>query len=570
MLKLFDKNSSIKADTRLLLIFFSVIAFIYISFNGNVHLFDWDEINFAEAAREMMVTGDYLNVRIDYEPFHEKPPLFIWMQLISMKLFGVSEFAARLPNAIAGIITLFVLINIGRKVYDKTFAYLWALAYFGSILPFFYFKSSIIDPVFNLFMFLGVYYLFNFTAYSIITGRNKVKDVIFAGLFTALAFLTKGPVGFLLVFMTWAVFWIFNTRKFKLPVKEILIFVLISFVPALVWYFLIFMQQGEGLIYEFISYQIRLLTTGDAGHEGPFYYHFVVVFFGCFPASIFALNSFRKNVADNMSQIAFKHFNIILLLVVLIIFSIVKTKILHYSSLAYFPVTFLAADYMYRLLKDEKRKHKTVTISTSVIGLILAIALTAFPIILMNIDVFLPQITDKLTNALLRADINWTGMEISSGIILIIGICLFVYFMMKRKFVKGITALFISTAFSIYFFMIFMAPVIENYTQNSAVEFFKSLSGKEVYVHTLGYKSYAPFYYQEKKYENSKYHLSMSGREYEEYLLFGKIDKDAYFSAKVNNYEDYIEKQPELEVLYENNGYIFLKRKKNKIKFDDV
>src|SRR5690606_34523844 len=107
----------------------------------------------------------------------------------------------------------------------------FSLLWFDS--AFFYFKSSIIDPVFNLFMFLGVYYLFNFTAYSIITGRNKVKDVIFAGLFTALAFLTKGPVGFLLVFMTWAVFWIFNTRKFKLPVKEILIFVLISFVPAL-------------------------------------------------------------------------------------------------------------------------------------------------------------------------------------------------------------------------------------------------------------------------------------------------------------------------------------------------
>src|SRR4030042_1849068 len=78
---------------------------LFVPFIGGVHLFDWDEINFAESAREMIVTGDYLTVRIDFLPFWEKPPLFIWMQVLSMKLFGINEFAARFPNAICGIIT---------------------------------------------------------------------------------------------------------------------------------------------------------------------------------------------------------------------------------------------------------------------------------------------------------------------------------------------------------------------------------------------------------------------------------------------------------------------------------
>ncbi|MGL5888758.1 MAG: ArnT family glycosyltransferase, partial [Bacteroidia bacterium] len=69
-------------------------------FLGYAQLFDWDEINFAECAREMMVTGDYTTVQINFEPFWEKPPLFIWMQVLCMKVFGVNEFAARLPNAI--------------------------------------------------------------------------------------------------------------------------------------------------------------------------------------------------------------------------------------------------------------------------------------------------------------------------------------------------------------------------------------------------------------------------------------------------------------------------------------
>jgi 4-amino-4-deoxy-L-arabinose transferase-like glycosyltransferase len=63
---------------------------LFLPFLGSVHLFDWDEINFAESAREMLLTGDFLTVQINYQPFWEKPPLFIWMQAFSMHLFGVN------------------------------------------------------------------------------------------------------------------------------------------------------------------------------------------------------------------------------------------------------------------------------------------------------------------------------------------------------------------------------------------------------------------------------------------------------------------------------------------------
>ena len=124
-------------------------ALLFIPFLGGVHLFDWDEINFAESAREMLVTGDYLTVQINFQPFWEKPPLFIWMQVISMKIFGINEFAARFPNAICGIVTLLIIFNIGRKIRNNLFGLLWVMAYAGSVLPFFYFKSGIIDPWFN-------------------------------------------------------------------------------------------------------------------------------------------------------------------------------------------------------------------------------------------------------------------------------------------------------------------------------------------------------------------------------------------------------------------------------------
>ena len=57
-------------------------AIFFLPFLGSVHLFDWDEINFAESAREMLVSGDWWRVQINFEPFWEKPPLFFWMQAI--------------------------------------------------------------------------------------------------------------------------------------------------------------------------------------------------------------------------------------------------------------------------------------------------------------------------------------------------------------------------------------------------------------------------------------------------------------------------------------------------------
>ena len=124
---------------------------------GAVHLFDWDEINFAEIAREMLVTGDYLRPQMNFEPFYEKPPLFMWMQAFCMKLFGVGEFAARLPNALCGAVTLLTVYRMGTRLRNGVFGLLWTLAYLGSILPNMYFRSGIIDPWFNFFIFEVVY-----------------------------------------------------------------------------------------------------------------------------------------------------------------------------------------------------------------------------------------------------------------------------------------------------------------------------------------------------------------------------------------------------------------------------
>src|ERR1700744_1017624 len=192
-----------KTTTILLIII--VGALFFIPFLGHVHLFDWDEINFAECSREMIKMDDYTRVYVDFKPFWEKPPMFFWMQSTAMKAFGVTEFSSRLPNALCGIVTLIVVFLVGSRIYDRKFGILWALAYGGSLFPNMYFKSGIIDPWFNLFTFLSLYYfiLYHWKRNSFDkegVGQSQLFYVVMSGIFMGLAILTKGQVA-LMVFL---------------------------------------------------------------------------------------------------------------------------------------------------------------------------------------------------------------------------------------------------------------------------------------------------------------------------------------------------------------------------------
>src|SRR5450759_3116350 len=313
--------------------------FFFIHYLGSVHLFDWDEINFAESAREMIVTGNFSRVQIDFHPFWEKPPLFFWMQAFSMKLFGINEFAARFPNAVIGIFSLITLYFIGKRLYDEKFGLLWALAYLGSFLPHLYFKSGIIDPFFNYFIFLSVIFL----AKSIRENEEGkgLRYAFFAGVSIGLATLTKGPVGILIEGISVFVYW--ATLKFKKisEWKNILVFSISCLVIASLWFVPEMINNGFWFIREFLKYQVDLFLKPVAGHSGPFYYHFLIVFLGCFPISVLALPVFfRKDAGSGDKGKYFLRWMLILFWVVMILFSVVKTKIVHYSSLAYFPLSY--------------------------------------------------------------------------------------------------------------------------------------------------------------------------------------------------------------------------------------
>ena len=356
---------------------------------------------FRSCAREMLVTRNYTTVQINFQPFWEKPPLFIWMQALSMKMFGVNEFAARFPNAICGIFTLITVFKIGESVYDKRFGFLWGLSFGGSILPFLYFKSGIIDPWFNLFIFSGICRLVLIT--NNVTSSLTVRNGIFAGVFFGLATLTKGPVAILIALLSVMAFIILQRKLWIFSLASIAAIASSYIIVAGSWFLFLFIIGKQQLINDFLAYQLRLFSTEDSGHGGFFGYHFVVLLIGCFPASLFSFIAWRRFSSDTPFQRFFKNWMVLLFWVVLILFSIVKTKIVHYSSLCYFPLSFLSAYGINKLLTGESKWNSRLKFLGIVISLFLGLAFSLIPLIdnLKEIFISSSMIKDSFTIACL-------------------------------------------------------------------------------------------------------------------------------------------------------------------------
>ncbi|HFE32237.1 MAG TPA: glycosyltransferase family 39 protein, partial [Gammaproteobacteria bacterium] len=100
------------------LLFLAVASSFYLNLWA-VPLFDLDEGAFSEATREMFERGDFISTYLDGQPRYDKPILIYWLQALSVALFGVNEFAFRLPSALAGTGWVLAVLFFLRRVRDE-------------------------------------------------------------------------------------------------------------------------------------------------------------------------------------------------------------------------------------------------------------------------------------------------------------------------------------------------------------------------------------------------------------------------------------------------------------------
>lgn len=538
-------------------------AFLFIPFIGNVHLFDWDEINFAEAAREMLVSGDWVNLTINFEPFWEKPPLFIWLQAGAMWLFGVNEFAARFPNVLVGLVTLCILYFTVLNRYSKQAAIFTVLFYIGSFTPHFYFKSGIIDPLFNLFIFLGALYLVR----SIELKSNK--EFFWSGVFLGLAVVTKGPVALLLVGVTGLVYQIFHKVNFY-SLRNLL-YLLVGMLAVFGVIFGIQVHQnGWWFLKEFFVYQVDLFRYPIASHGQPFYYHFVVLLIGCFPLFTLLIQQiFKRNVVSGDST--YLRWMQILFWVVLVIFSLVTTKIVHYSSMCYIPLAILGGVWLSKFSRISLMNR----VLTSVVGMIWLILLGAFGYVGfdpdMSIELLKRIIRDDFVIAQLQTQVEWSIVPIFLAFLFGGSLLSMVYKPSKIT----IASFLVTNTLVITLLMNTVVPSVEKMVQGSWINHLKSYQSKDLAHFTYGFKSYAHRFYTHQTNGMELFQLKqnfMTERGVQTLLELDQHEKKEYdnafrdfiikettypvtVTAKVQKFDLMKKKYPKLICVFKGNGY---------------
>lgn len=472
-------------------------ALLFLPLLGSCDLFDWDELNFAESAREMLVSGNYSKVQIGFEPFWEKPPLFIWLQALCMKIFGINEFAARLPNALAGIVTLNFLYFMGRKIRNHFMGMFWVLAYAGSIAPFLYFRSGIIDPVFNLFILCALYQLF-LSEKASHNAENPRGPLMLAAAFTGLAILTKGPVAALILFLVY-VYRLIANRKFAWHGWfNSLLALLVCILIAGLWFIPEWIQSGPWFITEFIRYQTTLFKGQIEWHNQPWFYHIIVLLFLCFPSSILALPSLFRNSEYAGTDKVWSSYMRSLFWIVLVIFSLSTTKIIHYSSICWFPLSWLAGSALYRHYTNRGSIHWSIYALSVTIALLLSVVMAAIPLFLTQTG-FQQFVTSKIPDPYIQhyiqaAQPHWTGVEILIPIGFALASLAFIF---NRR--RNPTHLFVSTLALSFLMGIVFLPKAAKSLQGDYTAELKKLKTQDCYVESWGFKTYAVYFYTQAK-----------------------------------------------------------------------
>jgi hypothetical protein len=345
------------------------------------------------------------------------------------------------------------------------------------------------------------------------------------------------------------------------------------------WFLIEWFKGNQHVIEEFIEYQIRLLKTEDSGHSGPFIYHFVVLLIGCFPASLLFIASYLNYNTLTPYQKQFRKIFISLFWVVILLFSLAQTKIVHYSSLCYFPLTFIATIGIVQNFERLKFTTLLKTIYWIVAGAF-TIAFTAIGLInilkpsIMNSGL----IKDEFALMNLQADVKWTGFESLIVLAFLIGAIL-VFIAVNKHKIKLLYYGFVFNLAFIYLTIAVIIPKVELYTQHAAIEFYKASASTNCYLETSGFKSYAYLFYSNRKpsdYQNKSQNLvieemldvwekqghsrltsyAMANLYWMEH---GQIDKPAFIISKTTSDKD-VSTNPELKKLYSKNGFSFFVR----------
>ncbi|BAY79568.1 glycosyl transferase family protein (plasmid) [Nostoc linckia NIES-25] len=320
------KNSTLGITASIL--WLMMIGWIAFGWNlGNIGLIDETEPLFAEASRQMFITGDWITPFFNGDTRFDKPALIYWCQAIAYAIIGVNEWAVRLPSAIAafGLICLafytvqwylakqdeFEQVSRPTRRYLISFLAAALMAFNGETII--WARTGVSDMLLTgcmasalLCFFLG--YAKGGTReigrwgdgetreitnaqYPITSHQSPIPNNWYLASYVLIAggILTKGPVGIVLPALIIIAFLLYVGKLREVFREMRLLFgILLILGLSVPWYALVIWRNGWNYINAFFGYHnIERFTEVVNGHSAPWYFYFLIVLLGFAPYSVY-------------------------------------------------------------------------------------------------------------------------------------------------------------------------------------------------------------------------------------------------------------------------------------------
>jgi 4-amino-4-deoxy-L-arabinose transferase-like glycosyltransferase len=443
---------------------------------GDYSLKEPDEGRYAEIPREMIEQGDWVVPHLNHVRYFEKPPLFYWAVAVSYKIFGISEWSFRFPNALSAFLCIVILYFALRRRFPEEVAFISSVVLLSSFGFFAMARIVTLDMFFTLWLFCA---LISFIGYY------KERKGWFLSLFyvaLGLATLTKGPVCVILAGITIIIFLVTEKnlpflRDLK-PLRGIAIYAAIT----LPWIIAMALREKEFLYFFFIDQHVLRFFTSKHKRSGPVYYFLPVLFAGLLPWSVLIPRSI-VSAWENSELRLFA----IWTFVVFVFFSLSGSKLPPYILPAFPALSILIGHLFYSYWRDPI-KQKTEIVTCLVIFAVFALSAllplnTLFHAYINNVSEEAPIIMKDLRNFSIV-------VSLSSFVIL----CLLII----RRFNTLSFIFYLFTSFSLITVsaITFNIPVLDriNTTKELAAIINQKRTGQDIIVNYAAYDQTLPFY----------------------------------------------------------------------------
>ena len=364
---------------------------------------DPSESRYAEIARKMVETGDWITPQFDYGvPFWAKPPLSMWMSALGMELFGVNEFGSRIFVFLGALVVLALVWDAARREFDKETG--WVAVAILASMPLFFFCSAAVMT--DLALLLG-------TTLTMVGFRGAMRGDspwhgygVFAGL--AIGLLAKGPVALALALPP-IIGWLSLTNRWRSVWRVLPWFsgTLLMLAMTLPWYIAAEVKTPGFLSYFLIGehwdrFVVRgwdgdLYGTAHTVAPGAIWIYLLL---GSFPWCLGLLKAFPGNMRSlrtwTMGHQGYGLYVMLWLLWPAILFTLARNIIVTYPLPALPALAMLLAELYGFRAREDSPDEELQPLSPAFVGTTLLLVAGAF-----TVSLILPQYSPKHSEKML-------------------------------------------------------------------------------------------------------------------------------------------------------------------------